>query len=68
MRYKDLTGQRFFWLTVIRKFDDPNSKEVKGLFKLVKISPNKKSRNLTVFFPIGKKFLIRTLMMPFRKP
>ncbi len=33
MRYKDLTGQRFFWLTVIRKFDDPNSKEVKWLCK-----------------------------------
>ncbi len=46
----------------------PNNKEVKGLFKLVKISPNKKSLNLTVFFPIGKKFLIKTLIIPFLNP
>ena len=45
----------------------PNNREVKGLFKLVKISPNIKSLNLTVFFPIGKKFLIKTFTIPFLK-
>ena len=43
------------------------TKEQKGFDNEVNISPNKKSLNLTPFFPKGNKFFMKVIIIPFLK-